>query len=92
MKNWVDAPPLQEQHGVVVGDAGELAAVGLGLLHRPSRTAAAVAVLEDADAGAVEVPERGLRLAQHLLGQHGRAGGEVEDAARLRHGAARSQY
>ena len=73
---------LQEEHGVVVGDAGQLAAVGLGLGNDALEGRATVAVLEDADSRAVDVPEVLSRLLEDGFGEDRRTWGKVEDSLR----------
>ena len=82
---------LQEQHGVVVGDAGERADVGLGRVEDRFERLRPVADLQDRHADARQRDEIALRLFEDGLGQDGGTGAEVEDALNGgRHGLAHS--
>ena len=67
-----------EQHRVVIADAANGADEGLGAIEHAAEFAPAMAVLEDPDAGTVEIPDRLLRFTQHSFGQDSRPGREVE--------------
>ena len=67
-----------EQDRIVVTDRADLADRGLGALEHAPELLAAMAVLEDPDAGAIEIEQRSLSLAQHGLGESGGPRGEVE--------------
>ena len=54
-----------EQHGEVVTDAADRAYVGFRAIEHAAEFLAAMAVLEDADARLVEIPDRGLRAPEH---------------------------
>jgi hypothetical protein len=73
---------LEEEHLVVGRNAGQLARVGLGLRVHGFVDLAAVAVLGDADAAALDAPEIFLRLAQDRFRKRRGTGAEVPDPAR----------
>src|SRR5262249_28612783 len=58
-----------EQHRELVTDAADLADRRLGAFEYAAELLATMAVLEDPDSGSVEIPNRLLRPAQHVLGK-----------------------
>ena len=71
---------LQEEHPVAVVDARQVAARLLRVLDDLVEHLAAMAVLADPEPAAGHVPDVLLRLLEHGLGKHRRAGAEVPDA------------
>ncbi len=67
-----------EQDGVALADAADLADRGLGAIQHAAELLAAMAMLEQPDARAIEIPDGLLRAAQDLLRKRGRARREVE--------------
>ncbi len=78
-------PALQEQHGVAVGDVGDLADQFLGPLDDRDERFAAVGVLHHADAGVAKAQQVAAGFFQHAFRQHGGAGGEIVVAERRGH-------
>ena len=69
---------LDEQNLVVVGNAHQLAQIGLGLVDDLLEHLGAVAHLHDAHTAAAVVHHLVADLLQHRLRHHGGAGGEIE--------------
>ena len=75
---------LEKEDAVVAGDAQQTAQARLGVVDDGLERGGAVAHLEYGHAAARVVEQLGLSLAQHALGERGRAGGEI---VHTRHGA-----
>jgi hypothetical protein len=71
---------LKEQHLIVVGDAGKISARLLGFVNDAIEDLSPMAVLHNANAAAVGVPDRLLGLSEHRLGENGGARAEVVDS------------
>src|SRR5688500_14843524 len=85
--------PLEEEHVILVGNAGEIAALPLRVGDHGVEDLAAMTVLHDPDAAAGDVPDVALRRLQHRLGEDAGSGAEIPDAvahARLPSMAVRS--
>src|SRR5439155_23582670 len=59
-----------EQDGIVVADATDIANGALGAIEHAPEFLAAVAVLEEADAASVEIPDRFLGAPQDFFGEN----------------------